>query len=482
MKRILWVFLILYSFVLHALPPDDIASRGTSLSGQIGSQRILTEDEILAELAAEEATLKRTGQPKDLKLKITIPVTLAFIPNLSKTHGHRLKSLELSNNKIIESISNRHFFRGVFPVEFPVLETLYLTNCSNLKELLIDSPQLKVLYVDGTQIPLAQLRSVLAQAPRMKALSFKNSLAERELQIERSDLQRCTYLELIPLKSCNVGDLEACLIAKLLNPRATSVDLSSNTIGSAGITPLVDKFLETPLQYLCLRSNQINDEGLYTLAPLLKRTSTLTTLDLSCNAIRDQGAEDLASALTFNTSLRNLILSDNPLGNYGVNSILKALGANTRLQNLDLSNSGIDHKFNESSEKKSEENTTLKTLRLSNNRLGTLGVYAAIRFLETCRGLTSLDLSDNNLKTEGAKLVLAALEPTAITDLYLRANDLKTLTLLYIQLAFLERPEIDMRVYCLAGNEIGYEYLLKDLSENPQNPELTRKVRKLIVE
>lgn len=74
----------------------------------------------------------------------------------------------------------------------------------------------------------------------------------------------------------------------------------------------------TSLTNLELWQNGIDDSGAYVLAGALENNSSLKTLDLDFNQISDSGAFTLSAALKNNTTLTRLSLLNNRLYNYGL--------------------------------------------------------------------------------------------------------------------------------------------------------------------
>ena len=72
------------------------------------------------------------------------------------------------------------------------------------------------------------------------------------------------------------------------------------------------------------------------IALLLRRTHSLTELNLVHCSIGEDGACQLAEALRDNSTLRELWLWDNPLGERGAKALVESLAHNTSVRDLYL--------------------------------------------------------------------------------------------------------------------------------------------------
>ena len=71
-------------------------------------------------------------------------------------------------------------------------------------------------------------------------------------------------------------------------------------------------------------------------ALLLRRTHSLTELDLSKCSIGEDDACQLAEALRDNSTVRKLWLYNNPLGERGAKALVESLAHNTSVKDLHL--------------------------------------------------------------------------------------------------------------------------------------------------
>ena len=106
------------------------------------------------------------------------------------------------------------------------------------------------------------------------------------------------------------------------------IGLEKNRIGDDGLLHLSNMLQENNMLHtLRLGKNDITQEGVVkSLAPVLKKNTTLRLLDLSGNRqIGDLGAAALADALSFNQTLETMILTKCSISDKGAMSLLEAL-------------------------------------------------------------------------------------------------------------------------------------------------------------
>ena len=89
---------------------------------------------------------------------------------------------------------------------------------------------------------------------------------------------------------------------------------------------------------LDLSVNEIDNDGVKSIADALVHNSTLTTLNLAQNKITNEGAKSLANALGHNTTVSTLNLDYNKIGIKGYLFFLRLLNNITSIQNTYYSN------------------------------------------------------------------------------------------------------------------------------------------------
>jgi hypothetical protein len=110
-------------------------------------------------------------------------------------------------------------------------------------------------------------------------------------------------------------------------------------IGDSGAAAIAEALkLNTILQRLDIKNNQVGDSGAAAIAEALKLNATLQHFSLYSNRIGDSGATAIAEALKLNTSLQQLYLYSNRIGDSGATAIVEALKLNSSMRVLFLGN------------------------------------------------------------------------------------------------------------------------------------------------
>ena len=234
------------------------------------------------------------------------------------------------------------------------------------------------------------------------------------------------------------GDQFIVSLANILrvNKTLTLVHFMTNGFVSAHtVQQLADSLMvNKTLNYLMLRGNAWGNDAVRILAGYMKRSESLSSLDLNYSDIGDAGATALAEVLRTNTTLNSLGLCNNPgIGNPSVMSLCEALKVNTTLSSLDLSGTGIsdagvlslvevlktntssltslllsDIKISHQSLKSIAEvlrvNSTLKDLKFEGNKVGVGGTKLIAESLKANTTLKLLSLSRNNIKAKCGRL------------------------------------------------------------------------------
>ena len=235
-----------------------------------------------------------------------------------------------------------------------------------------------------------------------------------------------------------MGDQSIVSLANMLqvNKTLTTVRIDAEGFFSAHtVQQLADSLMvNKTLNYLMFMGNAWGNDAVRILAGYMKRSESLSSLNLNYSDIGDAGATALAEVLRTNTTLNSLGLCNNPgIGNPSVISLCEALKVNTTLCSLDLSGTGIsdagvlslvevlktntssltslllsDIKISHQSLKSIAEvlrvNSTLKYLKFKGNKVGVGGTKLIAESLKANTTLKLLSLSRNNIKAKCGRL------------------------------------------------------------------------------
>ncbi len=172
----------------------------------------------------------------------------------------------------------------------------------------------------------------------------------------------------------------------------TSLNLADNIIGNAGARVIANSKYMNKLTSLNLASNEIQEAGARAIANS-KYMNKLTSLNLASNEIQEAGARAIANSEYMN-KLTSLNLADNIIGNAGARAI-----ANSKCMNK------------------------LTSLNLADNIIGNAGARA-IANSEYMNKLTSLNLADNSIGEAGARAIANSEYMNKLTLLYLADNSI----------------------------------------------------------
>ena len=235
-----------------------------------------------------------------------------------------------------------------------------------------------------------------------------------------------------------MGDQSIVSLANMLqvNKTLTTVRIDAEGFFSAHtVQQLADSLMvNKTLNCLMFMGNAWDNDAVRILTGYMKRSESLSSLNLNYSDIGDAGATALAEVLRTNTTLNSLGLSNNPgIGNTSVISLCESLKVNTTLSSLDLSGTGIsdagvlslvevlktntssltslllsDIKISHQSLKSIAEvlrvNSTLKNLKFEGNKVGVGGTKLIAESLKANTTLKLLSLSRNNIKAKCGRL------------------------------------------------------------------------------
>ena len=114
-----------------------------------------------------------------------------------------------------------------------------------------------------------------------------------------------------------------------------SLNLQHTTLGSVGVTLLVEVVNKTQLQELNISRCGIGREGIESLCSGLTSNTTLVKLDMSWNSFGDNGAIRLAEMIN-QTTIQTLDISSCGVEEQGIVALALALTANTTLKKLNI--------------------------------------------------------------------------------------------------------------------------------------------------
>ena len=220
------------------------------------------------------------------------------------------------------------------------------------------------------------------------------------------------------LKSVNINrsdrrDMEGEQFAEIMealsvHPQLETLILWRMNIRTNEHTALVNLLHGTfELQTLNLYHNDIDDEGIETLAGALLPNSNLRNLFLHRNRIMARGCQSLAALLENpNTNLEELHLNNNNFGNEGAHILANALTTNRKLKTLDLGNNGITVEGYSSFSKVFCDASSANKTFLSNHTVESLGFHLPNTIPADVNSLLVLNRSSDDKRLIAMKKIL----------------------------------------------------------------------------
>ena len=191
------------------------------------------------------------------------------------------------------------------------------------------------------------------------------------------------------------GDMEIIVAEGILNRKCTGLRLGYNHFTSDAALVLARALVNNDtLEHLNLWRNSLSDVGVQLLTQVISvKKNGLRTLDLSQNGITDQGLRSLARMLKTNQLLTGLFLAGNGITEAGIQSLAQIL---------------------------CRSNNTLQALSLSRNKLlGDASIDPLMNMIQQSQSLTQLWLDDCSLSKNGQKKLRTAAASRRSMKLYL---------------------------------------------------------------
>lgn len=222
-------------------------------------------------------------------------------------------------------------------------------------------------------------------------LNMKNyGLGDNRAQLISAAIKSMERLQSINLKGTGMKDLGASSILHSLNSENLRViDMSSNILGSTGISSLCDLLSNSSssLEVLNLENVKISLKSLGSVCSALKNNRTLKVLNLANNAIGAGGGNALADMFDYNNTIETLDLQWNFIRGLDLIILSQVLKNNTGIRTLDLSWNSIGHDRIHDSATKVFQNLfgseSLQHLDLSNNNFSISDTKTIASILKT---------------------------------------------------------------------------------------------------
>ncbi|XP_061461608.1 leucine-rich repeat-containing protein 71 isoform X3 [Rhineura floridana] len=192
-------------------------------------------------------------------------------------------------------------------------------------------PQPRPVTVPEEPDPVAEKEGLNA----LTLIQYKYAYFRPTIQVEMEQEDPKTTKEIFIRTGWKIEEKMLCIFAKCLPTlthlqaiRLWKVGLTDHTFLS--LISIVPNCPTLNLGHLCLRSNEIDDEGAFligqALSSLKSSNKNLISINLSYNHITDVGAGYIANGLRLNRSLLSLSLSHNKINDGGALKLAEVLG------------------------------------------------------------------------------------------------------------------------------------------------------------
>jgi Ran GTPase-activating protein (RanGAP) involved in mRNA processing and transport len=204
----------------------------------------------------------------------------------------------------------------------------------------------KYLDLRGNELPPSSGQEVAAILSKKSSLSFLdltgNQLGAKGCELISRSLASATLTSL-SLSANSMGNEGVMYIARSLGPALTTLSLSLNFLGDDAIDYLAPRLLSPcNITHLDLSWNHIGSGGARELSKVLEQhTCTITTLNLEGNSLGPEGTVLLMAALHNNTTLTHLILATNNFRKDGAKAVADLLKRSPTITTLNIGKNGI---------------------------------------------------------------------------------------------------------------------------------------------
>lgn len=141
----------------------------------------------------------------------------------------------------------------------------------------------------------------------------------------------------LTLSNDRLTDISALTLSLKRTSSITSLDLSSNYLDRSQASHIADMLLSNcTMEYLNLSSNVFGDHGAQLLALALEQNVALKTLKLENCSLLDLGVSSLGKALKYNCTLTHLSLAGNAVSDLACHSFVESLGLHRNESLLEL--------------------------------------------------------------------------------------------------------------------------------------------------
>jgi len=299
-----------------------------------------------------------------------------------------------------------------FDVPFPGLEVYTFRNTANvLQEILskrfvctlsIHEPDHQVYKPKPASIELIMnLKDAFKTNNTVKKLHMDTRIGAQGAIEFAEALKMNTTIQELNLRHNNIGNNGCIALADSLkiNKTLKKINLVSNYIGNEGCIALANALkINKTIKIVYFRGNKIGLEGCVELAKALKINKTIQEINLCHNKIGSNGCKILADSLKINKTIKILDLGVNEIGDEGADALANVLKINTTIQNMFLGRNYINAKGAIAIANALKINSGIQKIDLSENfKIGDDGGFVLLEALKLNTTIKKIDLTRCNI-------------------------------------------------------------------------------------
>mmetsp|Transcript_5792 Transcript_5792/g.6677 ORF Transcript_5792/g.6677 Transcript_5792/m.6677 type:complete len:249 (+) Transcript_5792:181-927(+) len=210
----------------------------------------------------------------------------------------------------------------------------------------------------------------LVEADKNFNAEFSVPLSDDEFKIFTEALEKNKSLKRLKLSFLSLDPVRVSKLVSVLKDKPINeLVLYKTYLTDEGLNELSGLLQGDTLQILDVGYNRISQDGVKSLAKLMKTNNSIVTLNLRYNNLRDTGILYLSQILETNEKIKVVDFSSNKIGDRGAGYMAKVLKTNKNLKAVNLSHNAITDKGYEELCMAREVNDTLLLLDVTNNKM-----------------------------------------------------------------------------------------------------------------
>ena len=218
-----------------------------------------------------------------------------------------------------------------------------------IDEIRAGKPELSLIGVRVTSDEARELITAIKAQPKFHNFTLSTNQDAGALKILLEGLKDCPKLKTLSLGQIGQNHTElGSLVADIITSKAplANVWISTANLGEDGATHIANAVAQKPIEWLIMRTCHIDDAGAKSIGEMLKKTTTLRSMNISDNAIANAGGRALAQGVQANASLYELNAHNNKMNDQAALAFAEALATHPNLCSFTIGNNpfGVEAK------------------------------------------------------------------------------------------------------------------------------------------